>query len=242
LASYLLAHSPFFARRGWASSMPSCTPAATPRYVVNRNDLVGRVPWINGVKTGHTSGAGYVLVGSGTRHGMTLLSAVLGTSSESTRDANNPRAVGLWLCQLPPRHPGAGRCRPRSPDGSRPTGRARGGDRRGHASSAWSGPRRELTLRVDVPRQPRGTVEAARPSSGMSSCSRTGGRSRGPSSCSRAGPLPAVSPLTLAARFIITRPFTLCGARLCCLGAVLGLVGVWRGRMRERSAAGPEAA
>ena len=25
------------------------------RYVVNRNDLVGRVPWINGVKTGHTA-------------------------------------------------------------------------------------------------------------------------------------------------------------------------------------------
>ena len=27
------------------------------RYVVNRNDLVGRVPWINGVKTGHTNDA-----------------------------------------------------------------------------------------------------------------------------------------------------------------------------------------
>src|SRR5262249_6613484 len=32
--------------------------------------------------------AGYVLVGSGTQHGMTLLSAVLGTDSEASRDAN----------------------------------------------------------------------------------------------------------------------------------------------------------
>ncbi len=58
------------------------------RYVVNRNDLVGEVPWINGVKTGHTAGAGYVLVASGHRDGMTLVSAVLGTASEGERDAN----------------------------------------------------------------------------------------------------------------------------------------------------------
>ena len=57
-------------------------------YVVNRNDLVGRVPWINGVKTGHTAGAGYVLVASGTQNGMTLIGSVLGTSSEAARDQN----------------------------------------------------------------------------------------------------------------------------------------------------------
>ncbi len=58
------------------------------RYVTNRNDLVGRFSWIKGVKTGHTSGAGYVLVGLGVRHRMHLLSAVLGTASEAARDAN----------------------------------------------------------------------------------------------------------------------------------------------------------
>ena len=58
------------------------------RYVVNRNDLVAKYPWINGVKTGHTAGAGYVLIASAHRDGMTLLSAALGTSSEASRDAN----------------------------------------------------------------------------------------------------------------------------------------------------------
>ena len=87
LAAYDRAHSAFFRRVvDW--------PAATihingsPLYVVNRNDLVGQYRWINGVKTGHTNDAGYVLVLSGTRWGMTLIGSVLGTSSEAARDEN----------------------------------------------------------------------------------------------------------------------------------------------------------
>jgi serine-type D-Ala-D-Ala carboxypeptidase (penicillin-binding protein 5/6) len=57
-----------------------------PRTVVNRNDLVGRVPWVNGVKTGYTPDAGNVLVGSGTRRGVTLLSVVMGAATEAARD------------------------------------------------------------------------------------------------------------------------------------------------------------
>ncbi len=59
---------------------------AHARIVVNRNDLVGRIPWIVGVKTGHTAQAGYVLVGAGERKGARLVSAVLGTPSQAARD------------------------------------------------------------------------------------------------------------------------------------------------------------
>jgi D-alanyl-D-alanine carboxypeptidase (penicillin-binding protein 5/6) len=75
------------------------TPSATlhsgdhPRTVTSRDTLLGRAPWINGVKTGHTLDAGYVLVGSGTRGSTTLISAVLGTPSESTRDAATLRLL-----------------------------------------------------------------------------------------------------------------------------------------------------
>ena len=87
LASYDLTHSRFLAR---IVALPSAVlhSGAHVRYVVNRNDLVGRVPWINGVKTGHTAAAGYVLIASGHRNGMTLLSAVLGTADVGSRDAN----------------------------------------------------------------------------------------------------------------------------------------------------------
>ena len=70
------------------------TPAATlhsgdhPRTVISRDTLLNEVPWINGVKTGHTLGAGYVLVGSGTQDSTTLISAVLGAPDEPTRDAD----------------------------------------------------------------------------------------------------------------------------------------------------------
>ena len=58
------------------------------RHVSSRNTLLGRVPWVSGVKTGHTLGADYVLVGSGTLDSTTLVSAVLGAPSESARDAD----------------------------------------------------------------------------------------------------------------------------------------------------------
>ena len=56
--------------------------------VGNRNTLVRRVAFVNGVKTGHTPAAGYVLVGSGTRGGVTMISAVLGDPSESARNVD----------------------------------------------------------------------------------------------------------------------------------------------------------
>ena len=59
---------------------------ARTRTFPNQNGLVRSVPWVNGVKTGHTRGAGYVLVGSGTRQGVTVLSAVLGDPSDAARE------------------------------------------------------------------------------------------------------------------------------------------------------------
>jgi D-alanyl-D-alanine carboxypeptidase (penicillin-binding protein 5/6) len=59
-----------------------------PRTFANRNTLVRKYDYVNGVKTGHTRGAGYVLVGSASRNGIQLVSAVLATPSEAARDAD----------------------------------------------------------------------------------------------------------------------------------------------------------
>ena len=58
------------------------------RTVLNRNTLVWRVPWVNGVKTGHTDAAGYILVASGTQRGTTFIASVLGDPSEGARNAD----------------------------------------------------------------------------------------------------------------------------------------------------------
>jgi D-alanyl-D-alanine carboxypeptidase (penicillin-binding protein 5/6) len=84
----LLRTKPFF-RRTVNQERVQLTTGDHPRTFDNRNDLVGRVDWINGVKTGHTLNAGYVLVGSGRSNGIQVISAVLGTPTESARDADS---------------------------------------------------------------------------------------------------------------------------------------------------------
>ena len=59
-----------------------------PRVVTNRNDLVIHYPFVDGVKTGHTLDAGYVLVGSARGHGAHVISVALGDPNEATRDAD----------------------------------------------------------------------------------------------------------------------------------------------------------
>jgi D-alanyl-D-alanine carboxypeptidase (penicillin-binding protein 5/6) len=85
--SRLLLANPFFAHTV-ALSHATLRSGARPRTVANRDTLVGRVPWVVGVKTGHTSQAGYVLVGAARRGGVRMLSAVLGDPSEQARDSD----------------------------------------------------------------------------------------------------------------------------------------------------------
>ncbi|MDD8061353.1 MULTISPECIES: serine hydrolase [Shewanella] len=60
----------------------------------NRNGLL----WdkslnVDGIKTGHTSGAGYNLVSSATSEGMRLITVVMGTASESARKAESKKLL-----------------------------------------------------------------------------------------------------------------------------------------------------
>ena len=100
------------------------------RFVTNLNGLL-RFPWINGVKTGHTLDAGYVLVASGTQGGMTLIDAVLGTSSEAARDSNALALLHWGFANFglrTPVHAGKVLARPRRSRAEH-AGRARAADR-----------------------------------------------------------------------------------------------------------------
>lgn len=52
----------------------------------NRNGLLGRDPSVDGIKTGHTSSAGYCLATSAKRASMRLVSVVFGTASMKARE------------------------------------------------------------------------------------------------------------------------------------------------------------
>ena len=72
-----------------------------PRVIDNRNTLIASTPWVTGVKTGHTTNAGYVLVGSAKgRGGAKVISVVLGEPSEPARDADTLELLAWGLKQF----------------------------------------------------------------------------------------------------------------------------------------------
>ena len=75
------------------------TTGDKPRTVNNRNRLVSQQPWVTGVKTGHTRDAGYVLVGSATRGGVSVISVVTGEPGESARDNDSLALLQYGLGQ-----------------------------------------------------------------------------------------------------------------------------------------------
>lgn len=83
-----------FFRRTVARPTVTLRSGDRPRTISNRNKLVG-LPEINGVKTGHTGAAGWVLIGSGQKRGITLVSVVLGAPSEAARQADT-RKLLTW--------------------------------------------------------------------------------------------------------------------------------------------------
>ena len=57
----------------------------TPRELKNSNALLTEYDWADGIKTGSTPWAGYCVVASGTREGVSLIVVVLGTVDDPTR-------------------------------------------------------------------------------------------------------------------------------------------------------------
>lgn len=76
-----------------------------PRRIANSNDLLRMVPWATGVKTGHTFDAGYVLVASGSRKGVDLISVAVGAPTEEARYSDNLELLEYGFSQYKRRVP-----------------------------------------------------------------------------------------------------------------------------------------
>jgi len=94
-----LRRHPFF-RATVATPQVTLESGAWRRTLHNTNRLLGGSLAVDGVKTGHTNAAGYVLVGSATRGGRTVISVVLGARSEDDRDEATTRLLRYGLKRL----------------------------------------------------------------------------------------------------------------------------------------------
>jgi D-alanyl-D-alanine carboxypeptidase (penicillin-binding protein 5/6) len=83
-----LLRDPAFARIA-ASKEARLRSLRPPRRITTINELLYLEPWVTGVKTGHTFDAGYVLVGSGRRKGVELISVVVGAPTPEARDGES---------------------------------------------------------------------------------------------------------------------------------------------------------
>lgn len=221
---------PFFARTvGMAQTR--LASGGRPRVIDNRNDLVGSHRYVNGVKTGHTLGAGYVLVGSASHRGVTVVSAVLGEPGEAARDADTLALLDYGLSVLRAR-------RILSP--SRPVARAAVRHReRQHVALV---PVRALTWVMRRDRHARVIVRAPRVLEGPlpagtragTAIVRVGRRVVARVPLVTAGPVPGVGLLARVADALL-KPDTL--ALVAAAAAGLALVGALR-RRRSRAGAG----
>jgi serine-type D-Ala-D-Ala carboxypeptidase (penicillin-binding protein 5/6) len=222
LARFLLRSEPFIKA---IVSKPSAVlrTGEHVRHVINLNDLVARYPWVNGIKTGHTLEAGYVLVASGTRDGMTLIGVVLGTSSEAARDANALALLNYGFANFQmktPVHAGEVLARPLIKGNARHRARLIATASYTHVFPRSSG----IRVRVHAPRQLLGPLPAhARVGSAVVVA---GGRVQARIPLELAAALPQIRTSKGPARVVVLSA-TLSGLVLAA-GAAIGLRMFWR--------------
>lgn len=78
-----------FFRRTVNTNQLTLKSGSVGRTLTNKNTLLADYPWVDGVKTGYTSQAGNVLVASGAKRGVHLISVVVGASDKAARDTES---------------------------------------------------------------------------------------------------------------------------------------------------------
>ena len=71
------------------------------RVIKTSNELLKDYSWVNGIKTGSTPYAGYCLVSSATKDGLTLISVVLGVKDQATRESESKTLLEYGFARCP---------------------------------------------------------------------------------------------------------------------------------------------
>jgi D-alanyl-D-alanine carboxypeptidase (penicillin-binding protein 5/6) len=188
------------------------------RRIESINELLDLARWVDGVKTGHTWHARYVLVGSGRRKGVELIAAVVGAETDEGRFDGTLRLLEYGFSRYRRRVPvRAGQVL------ARPSIRYRGGELalragRGVAAGVRKGQRVEVAVRA--PREVEGPVR--RGAALGRAIVRVGGLRAGAVPLRAARAVPKASALDRARSFAEDNP----GWIALVLSGILALVGV----------------
>ncbi len=140
-----------------ADSREATLRSVTPeRRITSINDLLYMEPWVTGVKTGHTWGAGYVLVGSGRRKGVDLISVAIAAPTDETRYSDNLALLEYGFSQYERRRPIR-----RGQDLADPSIRYSGGElplRAAHGVAVGLRRGQRLSVKVRAPAQVEGPI------------------------------------------------------------------------------------
>jgi D-alanyl-D-alanine carboxypeptidase (penicillin-binding protein 5/6) len=126
------------------------------RRITTINELLRMAPWVTGVKTGHTFGALYVLVGSGRRKGVELISVAIGAPTDEDRFSDNIDLLDYGFAQYKQRVPVR-----RGADLADPSIRYAGGElplRAARSVAVGIRPDQQLTVAVRAPQQVEGPI------------------------------------------------------------------------------------
>lgn len=127
------------------------------RRITTINELLRMAPWVTGVKTGHTFGALYVLVGSGRRKGVELISVAVGAPTDEDRFSDNIDLLDYGFAQYEQRLPVRG-----GTDLADPSIRYTGGKltlRAARSVAVGIRPDQHLSVAVRAPREVEGPIK-----------------------------------------------------------------------------------
>jgi serine-type D-Ala-D-Ala carboxypeptidase (penicillin-binding protein 5/6) len=125
-------------------------------HIHSINELLEMAPWVTGVKTGHTWKAGYVLVGSGRKGGVQLISVAIDAPTDETRFSDNLELLEWGFRQYHRR-----KALHKGQELASPSIRYSGGElplRAAHSLTVALRNRRQVEVEVDAPRQVTGPI------------------------------------------------------------------------------------
>jgi D-alanyl-D-alanine carboxypeptidase (penicillin-binding protein 5/6) len=121
LCRYLLLHTDILKYTSVRSRTFGAGIRLEPVLMNNHNHLLGRIPGVDGLKTGFTSGAGFCLSATAERNGHRIIVVMMDSPDHTTRDLNVMKLINEAFVKLPISEAPFLRAEPGAPEPAQPT-------------------------------------------------------------------------------------------------------------------------